>query len=187
LEHLHVDRSPQQVDEILQRRAQILAHEAEEDLFREGDIQILSFLLNGERYAVAAECVRSVVPLEQYTPVPCTPSFVMGVFNVRGQVCSLANISDFLGLEVEQNHVYRNALLAEAAGIEFALAVDAVFDVVGIRPEDLSPGKGSRFAVQDRYIRGLTRDLVIVLDLPSIVRDPRFIVCEEAGPSRLAP
>ena len=186
LENLHADRPRQQVDEILQRRAQILAQEVEKDFFREGDIQILSFLSNGERYGVAAECVRSVSPLEECTPVPCTPSFVMGVFNVRGQVYSLVDMRDFLGLNMEENHTYRNAMLTEAAGIEFALAVDEVFDVVGVRPEDLGPAKDSRFAIEDRYIRGLTRDLVIVLDLPSIARDPRFIVCEEVGPSGLA-
>jgi len=186
LENLHADRPQQQVEEILQQRAQILAQEVEEDLFREGDIQILTFLSNGERYGVAAEYVQSVVPLEECTPVPCTPSFVMGVFNVRGQVHSLVDMREFLGLDVEPDHVYLNAMLAEAADIEFALAVDEVFDVMGVPPEDLGPAKDSRFAIDDRYIRGLTRDLIIVLDLPAIVRDPRFIVCEEVGPSGLS-
>ncbi|MFH0962631.1 MAG: chemotaxis protein CheW [Planctomycetota bacterium] len=186
LKELQGEPSKSQIDEILAHRARILAKTPDGELFREGDIHLLTFLTGAERYALAAEHVRSVTALGEYTPIPCTPPFVLGVFNVRGQVYSLVDIRLFLGLPVESRHVYRKAMLVEVPGMEVGFAVDEVFDVIGIRPEDLAWAGPSQYAIDGRYVRGLTRDLVLVLDLPAILRDPRFLVHEEVGAAKVS-
>jgi len=186
IETLTGEPSEHEIDEILQRRAQLLAQTPSGDLFRKGEVQILSFLACDETYAIPVDYVRSVMTLSSYTPIPCTPDFVPGAFNVRGQVYPVIDIRRFLALPVEQDHVYQRAILVEASALQVGLAVDEVCEVAGVLPEDLSPASGARLSVDERCVRGITPDLTVILDLSRIMEDPRFIVNEEAGFSRRA-
>ena len=181
IETLTGEPSETQIQEILERRARLLAQTPAEDLLREGEMQILSFLSCGETYAIPVEHVRSVMTLSSYTPIPCTPDFVLGAFNVRGQVYPVIDIRRFLSLPVSQDHVYERAILVEASGLHVGLAVDEVFEVAGVLPEDLSPASGARVSIDERCVRGITFELTVILDLSPIMEDPRFVVNEEAG------
>ncbi|MDP1939034.1 MAG: chemotaxis protein CheW, partial [Gallionella sp.] len=64
---------------ILKERAQALAREAVPAEAADASIEVIEFLLAHERYAVASEHVREVYPLEELTPLPCTPAFVLGI------------------------------------------------------------------------------------------------------------
>lgn len=186
IETLTGDPSEEQIQEILERRARLVAQTPAGDLFREGEMQILSFLSCGETYATPVEHVRSVMTLSNHTPIPCTPDFVLGAFNVRGQVYAVIDIRCFLSLPVEQDHVYERVILVEAAGLQVGLAVDEVYEVVGVLPEDLSGVSGARLNIDERCVRGITPDLTVILDLSRIMEDPHFVVNEEAGFSRRA-
>jgi len=186
IETLTGEPSENQIREILDRRARLLAQTPAEDLFREGEVQILSFLSCGETYAIPVEYVRSVMTLSSYTPIPCTPDFVLGAFNVRGQVYPVIDMRRFLSLPVGQDHVYESAILVEASGLHVGLAVDEVFEAAGVLPEDLSPASGARLSIDERCVRGITPELTVILDLSPIMEDPRFVVDEETGFSRRA-
>lgn len=186
IETLTSEPSEEQIGEILERRARLVSQTPSSDLLREGEMQILSFLSCTETYAIPIEYVRSVMTLTNYTPIPCTPDFVLGAFNVRGQVYPVIDIRRFLSLPVEQDHLYQRAILAEASGLHVGLAVDEVYEVAGVLPEDLSPASGARVSIDERCVRGITPDLTVILDLSRIVEDPRFVVNEEAGFSRRA-
>jgi len=57
----------------------------------------LGFRVGPLRLVVALDQVREVVPLEGLTPVPGTKHWLKGVSNVRGDLLTIADLSDFLG------------------------------------------------------------------------------------------
>lgn len=82
---------------ILKERARLLAQEPEKK--EAGDtIEILEFSLAHERYGIETSFIREVYPLKEYTPLPCTPAFVFGLINVRGQVLSIIDMRKFFEL-----------------------------------------------------------------------------------------
>jgi len=174
------DLSPQQVEEVLDRRAHLLSQTVQGNLFRESDLQLLSFLSCDEKFAVPAEFVRSAMSLEGYAPIPCTPDFVIGAFNVRGQVYPVVDIRRFLRLPVDEDHIYRTAMLVETGRLVVGMAVDTVYDVVSVLPGGLAPPASARLSIDERCVKGITHDLTLVLDLSYIMGDPRFVVNQGA-------
>ena len=64
--------------QILKKRALALAVEPKKKA-EEEQIEIVEFLLSGERYAIESAFISEVYPLKNLTPLPCTPVLVVGV------------------------------------------------------------------------------------------------------------
>lgn len=69
---------------ILRERAQRLAKEPEESGKSHFFMEVLSFLLAGERYAVETRFVVETMTLRELTSLPGLPSFILGIVNIRG-------------------------------------------------------------------------------------------------------
>ena len=79
---------------ILKTRAEVLAREP--DKIEQGEqIEVVGFTLSYEQYGVESLYVREVYPLKEYTPVPCTPAFVLGIINLRGEILSILDLRKF--------------------------------------------------------------------------------------------
>jgi len=83
---------------ILKQRAVALAARQDKTEKESQSIEVLVFSLGSERYGVGSETVREVCPVRQITRVPCVPSFVMGIINVRGKIFSVLDIRRLLNL-----------------------------------------------------------------------------------------
>ena len=177
------ESSPEEVQAILAERARLLATTPRKDPFGEGELQLISFLSCHAKLAFPVEFVRAVMHLDGYTRIPCTPDSVLGAFNVRGQIYSLVDMTRFLGLPVDEHHVYRKAMLVEANAMTVGVAVDEVHNVTAVAPQELSP-PDSRLKVDTRFVCGITKDLSLVLDLSRIMADERFVVNEGADFSK---
>src|SRR5687767_11920281 len=81
-----MDSSPsltqEQSDELLVRRAQQLARVPDAPLAPSEVIEVLTFMLANEAYAVEARVVKEIARLTDFTPVPGTPEFLVGVSNL---------------------------------------------------------------------------------------------------------
>ena len=90
---------------MLRQRARILAQEEQRDELSESDhVHILQFLLAGEIYAFEGKFVREVRVAMDVTPIPCTPAFVTGVVNLRGEIITVLDTKLLLGLPREERH-----------------------------------------------------------------------------------
>src|SRR5262245_34229334 len=88
----------EQKQQILQQRARALAGETAQDHTQEETIHVVEFSLAQERYAVEAIFVRGVQQIQHLTPIPCTPSFVLGIINVHGRILSVIDLRSFFDL-----------------------------------------------------------------------------------------
>ena len=99
----------------------------------------------GERIAVQATTVQSVIELAEVIPVPGAPAFVAGLATQRSRTLTVCDVAAALGL-VRDRPSLKFAVVAEFDGIGYALAVDAVEHVLPalgeIKPVKarLSPG-----------------------------------------------
>jgi chemotaxis signal transduction protein len=88
------------IRDLLQERARLLARLPTEELEQGQTVQLVTFRLGEERYAVDSTMVGEVRPIDRHTwsLVPCTPAFILGAINIRGQIYSVMDIGLFLGL-----------------------------------------------------------------------------------------
>ena len=85
--------------------------------------------IDGERVAVAAEEVESVVELEALTPVPGAAPHILGLSALRSRVLTVVDCRIALGLPRSDTE-RREALVVTISGHPYALLVDRVEDVV---------------------------------------------------------
>jgi purine-binding chemotaxis protein CheW len=165
-----------QVRDILSARAQRLAQAPAADVVA-AQFEMLEFSLGRERYGIAAADVREVHSLNDFTPVPCTPGFVIGVANVRGEIISLLDIRRFFGIDATGITDLNKVIVIAGGGMVFGIVVDSIAEVRPVINDTLSP-PAAISGIDARYLLGITSNHVAVLDAQALLRDKTLIVDE---------
>jgi purine-binding chemotaxis protein CheW len=163
---------------ILKARAQALAREPEKAEPGER-IEIVEFLLSYERYGVESRWVREVWPLKDLTPIPCTPTFVLGVVSVRGQIVSVIDLRKLFDLPEKGLGDLNKVLILKSNAMEFGILADEVVGVRAVPLSGLQQTVTTLTGVGEEYLRGVTQERLIVLDAERILADKRILVNEE--------
>ncbi len=169
--------SPERVQAILEKRARVLAKVAEEET--DDSMQIVVFSLAGETYGIPTQYVKEVQPLHQISPVPCTPDFVVGAVNIRGSIYSVIDICEFLGVRGQQNVDSTKVLLIHAAALEVGILAEDVLGSVDVPLTEIKAPLAAQSSVKAEYIHGLTKDMLIILNLETLMSEERIVVHEE--------
>ncbi|WP_291951165.1 chemotaxis protein CheW [Campylobacter sp.] len=78
------------LNQVLQKQqAQI----SEPDIKEEDIIQLVGFVVGDEEYAIPILNIQEIIKPIEYTRVPSVPDYVLGVFNMRGNVIPLIDLA----------------------------------------------------------------------------------------------
>ena len=165
--------------EILRARAQALARPAEQPPAAETLLEVLEFRLAQERYAVETRFVREVYPLKDLTPMPCTPPFVLGIVNVRGRITPVIDMKKFFDLPDQGLTDLHRIILVRGNDLELGLLADVIVGVQPIVADSLQASLPTLTGIRADYLKGVTAERLVVLDLERILADPKIIVHEE--------
>lgn len=170
---------PDEEEHILRERAKLLSREERSDRDGLAILDVVEFLLSGERYAVELSSVREVWPMKEYTPLPCTPAFVVGLINVRGQILSVVDIRKFFELPERGLTNLNRVIVLREDRMEFGILADAILGVRAVPLKELQVSLPTLNGIRSDYFKGVTHDRLIVLDAVKIVTDKRLVVHEE--------
>lgn len=158
------------------------ADDADSDGDGDGEsIHVIEFQLAGDRYGVEACWVREVSALENLTALPCTPPFVAGIVNLRGEILSVIDLQKFFGLGDEGLFDLHQILVLESAQMSFGILARAIIGTreLSLASLELAPGGDlSAGAVPRDYILGVTACGELILDGEKLLADPRILVNE---------
>src|SRR3972149_5433447 len=170
--------SPEKRKNILRERAARLAVEQEEKAGAGEIVEVVEFLLAHERYAVASEYVREIFPLNDLTPVPCTPRFVLGIVNVRGQVLSVIDIKRFFDMPEKGLTDLNKVIILHSDDMEFGILADAIVGVRNLNLSEIETSLPTLTGIRKEYLMGITRDREVVIDAGKLLTDKGIIVDE---------
>ena len=88
--------TPEQALALMDERARVLARVPARDPEPSEILEVASFTLAGELYAIETRYITRVVRLTDFTPVPGTPGFLGGVVNLRGEILALIDLRALL-------------------------------------------------------------------------------------------
>jgi len=165
-------------NKILKSRAKILAVESEKKAKAEEFIQVVEFLLACEKYAVASEYVREIYPLKEFTPIPCTPPFVLGIINVRGQILSVIDIKKFFDLPEKGLTDLNKVVILHTESMEFGILADAIIGVRNIVVSELQTSLPTLTGIREEYLKGVTKERTVILDAEKLLSDKSIVVHE---------
>lgn len=164
---------------ILKTRAQALARAPAKTEAAAESIEIVTFLLAYEKYAVESRYVREVYPLENLTPLPCTPAFVLGIASVHGEVISVIDIKQFFELPEQGLTDLNQVIVLQSQDMTFGVLADAILGVRRLPLADIQPSLPTLTGIREKYLRGVTLDRMVVLDAEKLLLDERIIVQEQ--------
>lgn len=169
------------LSEVWERRALDLA----QDVDREGDrgehFKIVVFRLGADRYAVRITSVLEIQKVGRVTPLPTAPSFVVGVINLRGVVLSVLDLRAFFGLEQVLVGEGARILVVEGGGMAVGLLVEQVEEIADTPAAEVKPPLAPAKGIAEDYVSGIVAlrgQMVVLVDLERVLRNPRIVVDE---------
>lgn len=162
---------PAEAGVLLKPDEQPAPESAREEDAAAAEIEMLSFRLGSEEYAVHVNEVHEVLKTRELTPVPNTPDYLLGITSLRGtmlpviDLCKRLNIAP--GVRDEKSRIIVVGLGDEDAG----LIVDRVTGVLRVMQDAVRPSP-DHIEQGAEFLRGIVRKndkLYIVLDLEKTV------------------
>ena len=172
-------------DKILRERAALLAAAPAAEQLSEL-VELVSFSVGRERYALMVDEVREIQPVTEVTPVPCVPKFVRGVMNLRGGLLTVLDLHEFLGVKRPGMRDAARVIVLASDELEIGVAVREVFDLVRVATAEMLQPMAVPGGIEARYLKGMLSDLTLILNAHSILGDPRMVIDESRpGHSRV--
>lgn len=134
-------------------------------------IQLVSFHLSSEEYALDILRVQEIIRMQDLTRVPNSPPFVEGVINLRGRVIPVVGLRKRFGLDPLPADKHTRIVVVEVHGTVVGLVVDSVSEVLRVAADTIEPpprlGK-----VEREYVSGvgkLENRLLLLLDVDHLL------------------
>ena len=172
-------QSPEEKRSILKSRARDLAREPEKAAAGRGFIEIIEFRLAYENYGIESSFVREVYPLADFTPLPGTPSFVLGIINVRGQILSVVDLKKFFNLPEKGLGELDKVIIIRNDRMEFGILADVILGARSISIDKIQPAPPTVTGIGSEYLKGVCEERLIILDAEKILDDENIIVHQE--------
>jgi purine-binding chemotaxis protein CheW len=122
-------------------------------------VRYIVFTLGGERFALPLLAIREVIAPPEITPVPFSPTYFLGIMNLRGQVISVIDLR--LKLQVKTDKSPENAIIIVDLGATLlGMWVDSVDFVMTPSPEqthlppNASTSTSSRISIERVFRHG---------------------------------
>ena len=171
--------APAQKKAILKARASVMAQVPAQQGNESSELEVVEFRLAHESYGLESRYVREVYPLKEFTPVPCTPSFVLGIVNVRGQLFSILDLRKFFDLPILGLTDLNQVIILQTAGMEFGVLADAILGVRRMAREIVEPSLPTLTGIRAEFLLGVTSERMVILDAGKLLANREMVVYEE--------
>lgn len=132
-------------------------------------------------YGINVAKVKEIIRMPELTELPGVPDYVEGVFDLRGMVIPIIDLSRWMGVEVPiDKKVKSRVIIAEFNNVSIGFVVHEAKRIRRISWKDIEPAHfSSSYGNMDRNkITGVTRieddRVLLILDLESIVQELGF-------------
>jgi len=172
--------APEQEQAVLRERALRMAVRPREQEPGE-TIDCLEFLLSGESYAIELSYITETLPLSDFTPLFCTPAFVLGIVNVRGRIISIIDLRRFFELGAVGLSDLNRVIVVANGSMEFGVLADSIAGMRSLKAQELLPPPDAFTGLREEFLSGVTAERLALLDMGKIMSDPRVVVHDEVA------
>jgi purine-binding chemotaxis protein CheW len=136
------------------------------------DCKMITFSLAGKDYGVDIMNVKEIAKADKFTFVPNAPSFVRGVYNLRGDIIPIIDLRIFFHMSYDTaKDGFENLLILHINDQVYGTIVDKIDKVVGVNHENIQPPHPIFGDINIKYISGVVEKqgaLYIILDVVRI-------------------
>ncbi len=133
--------------------------------------------LNEMLFGIGILKAREVVPLPVITPVPNTQDFVVGVFNLRGDIYTIVDLGILLGMKPKQIRESDMVMILDNGDVVVGVLVDRIHGVRSLDGVKVESAKGLVAKSMQPYILGVISDKtsqIFLLDIDRLFESSAF-------------
>ncbi|HSJ47357.1 MAG TPA: chemotaxis protein CheW [Gammaproteobacteria bacterium] len=140
-------------------------------------VQWVTFRLDEEIYGINVMQVQEVLRVSEIAPVPGAPEYVLGIINLRGNVVTVIDTRERLGLSSKEVDDSTRIVIIEADKQVVGILVDSVAEVVDLRMSEVESAPNVGNDESSKYIQGVAShddELLILVDLNKLLTDEEW-------------
>lgn len=135
-------------------------------------VQLVGFVVGEEEFAVPILSIKEIIKPLDYTRIPKTPSYVLGVFNMRGSVLPLVDLKNKFGMPATKfNEDTRVIVLKNERDEQVGFVIEELSEAIRIKESDIEPApEGSG---KDNLIYGVGKKddrLITILRVEALLK-----------------
>ncbi len=137
-------------------------------------VQLVTFTMAGETYALGIQQVEAIINLVPITRVPKAPAHIDGVINLRGEIVPVINTRKRLRLPIIERKASNQIIILafEAEKVKAGFLVDSVQEVIRLPETAIEPPTRVSESVDIDYLKGVGKidnKIIIMLNAYRIV------------------
>ena len=102
-------------------------------------IQLVGFIVGDEEYSVPILSIQEIIKPINWTRVPQTPKYVLGVFNLRGSVIPLIDLRSKFGLASIKHTEDTRVIVIKNDDEVAGFVIDRLTEAIRLRKADIGP------------------------------------------------
>lgn len=147
----------------------------QEPLTPDRDDRISVVEINSVLFGVNILRSREVIPLPEVTPVPNTEEFMIGVFNLRGDIYPLIDISSVLGMPLKPVSENDMVIILEGKDLTVGVLTDRIHGVRNLNDVKITPAHGIVSKQMEEFVSGVISEKssdIYILDIDRLFSSP---------------
>jgi len=139
---------------VLQKRADNLRQTSKlKDLT---DLKPLAiFTLNQEFFGVDLSLIQEFLKFTGATAIPCSPAFIIGNINLRGEIITLIDIRSLFNLPRAIATEERQAMIINVEGVVVGVLIDSIQDIFMLNSKDVLDASVMENDLNQSYLQGV--------------------------------
>ena len=146
---------------------------AESTLTAKNTIELATFYVGRALCGMDILKVQEINKLMEMTKVPQAPDYMVGILNLRGQIVTISDLGQKLGLgSIEVSNESRN-IIVNTPGEHVGLLVSRISDVVMADPDKIEPAPANMNGIQGAFFTGVYKTenkLIGILNIKEVLR-----------------
>lgn len=148
-----------------------------------GKDQYIIFKLYSHTYCIYSLFVKELISPKNYsiTKVPCTPDFIKGIINLKGDFYTVVDLKNFINIECEEKSQQKTResklIVLDSTELKLAFLVDEIIDIINIS-EDYIKHK-SNVNLDKLYIKAeayIENKVLNILNIEKLIGDERLYI-----------
>jgi len=139
---------------------------------RSDQVELLTFIIGTERYAIEIDSIAEIVMPQPYTRVPNADAAVIGIMSLRGTIVTMVDVRRRLRQSASDRRADHRIIVIRRGADILGFEVDRVLRVVDVDRATIESPPTIDDSEDDVAIRGLFRQgeaLTVVLNLENVL------------------
>jgi len=146
--------------------------------------EFLAFKLGAEEYGIDILRVQEIRSYEEPTRIANAPSFIKGVVNLRGVIVPIIDMRMKFNLEQANYDDFTVVIVLNIGSRVVGMVVDAVSDVITLKPDQLRPVPEFSSAIASDHILAIgavENRMLILVDIEKLMTSSEMGLIEPAA------